>query len=598
MLRKAVAALLISGLALTGSARVAHAGGWQEAHETSDDVRIEVGTDGTANVKHHLRYRVVAGHFKELNLVGVDPKAELVDSATLTPEKGGKEVVARVEMSAKTPGTVRLLIDEGKGLARGSYVVDVKYRLDFAAEKSLTRDGAMWKLSWTAPPVPEGHDSARVTFDVPAAPTEPRLAGEATTTLATLRRGAERDELELVRPHVSRGDAVIWQARIDPKAFPKVSSPELRPPPPVETAPPSLIASNLARVIVAVGFAALAGALAIMLRSKRAGVRAMAEEAGLEARPLLALPWGLGPFIYGVSTLGALAALLWWNPLAGAGLVIFAMGIAAHRSPGAIVKPRRPGAWESVPMVSVDASKKTKSMLDIGGWSGRLAFALGVVAIAAASYFLRVKIPQVALALPLAATALVPIFVTGTRAQMPPAAVDLAARMLRPARDILASSLDLSHIELSTIGRVTSLKSATSSGIDEVRLSGAPKDKTPGLRTIELALATAPGAWSASPEVLVRFDASSPAARRIDSIAAGQRIFRGRTKDENVVRLLPEEPTADAAAALVARLLVSLEGRRSSDREGAQDLAENPASPLRRGFKGRDRRAPTAAALC
>jgi hypothetical protein len=448
----------------------------------------------------------------------------------------------------------------------------------------LTRDGAMWKLSWTAPPASEGHDGARVTFDLPAAPTEPRLAGEATTTLATLRRGAERDELELVRPHVSRGDAVVWQARIDPKAFPRVSSPELRPPPPVETAPPSLLASHLARVLVAVGFAALAGALAILLRSKRASVRAMAEEAGMQARPLLALPWGLGPFVYGVVTAGALATLLWSNPLVGAALVIFAMGIAAHRSPAPIVKPRRPGSWESVPMLAGGASRPA-SKLDIGGWSGRLVVGLGLVAIGAASWFLRVKVPQIALALPLASVALVPIFVTGTRAQMPPAPVDLAVRLLRPARDAIASSLDLAHVELGTIGRVTaSPHGGTSAAIDEVRLAGAPKDRTPGLRAIELALATAPGGWSASPEVLVRFDAASAAARRIDRIAAGQRILRGRTKDENVVRLLPDEPTPDAAAALVARLLMSLEDRRA--RAGS-------AAP----FRGRDRRV-AAAALC
>jgi hypothetical protein len=579
MLRKA---LLIGALALVAPA--AHAGGWQEAHETSDDVRIEVGPDGAANVVHHLRYRIVAGHFKELTLAGVDPHAELVPAAVIVPEKNGKETAARVEMSPKTPGAVRILIDEGKGLTRGSYTVDVKYRLDFAGQKMLARDGAMWKLSWTAPPASEGHDGARVTFDLPAAPTEPRLAGEATTTLATLRRGAERDELELVRPHVSRGDAVVWQARIDPKAFPQVSSPELRPPPPVETAPPSLLASHLARVLVAVGFAALAGALAILLRSKRAGVRAMAEEAGMQARPLLALPWGLGPFGYGVVTAAALATLLWSYPLVGAGLVIFAMGIAAHRSPAPIVKPRRPGSWEAVPILA-DRATRPAGKLDIGGWSGRIVFGLVLIAIAVASWLLRAKVPQIALALPLASVALVPIFVTGTRAQMPPAAVDLAVRMLRPARDALASSLDLAHVELATIGRVTSaLHGGTSAPIDEVRLAGAPKDRTPGLRAIELALAMAPGGWSASPEVLVRFDAASAAARRIDRIAAGQRILRGRTKDENVVRLLPDDPTPDAAAALVARLLMSLEDRRA--RAGSA-----PA------FRGRDRRV-AAAALC
>ncbi|MBX3232728.1 MAG: hypothetical protein KIT84_43405 [Labilithrix sp.] len=552
-------------------------------------MRIEIGPDGIANVQHHLRYRVVAGRFKTLDLVGIDPRAELAPDTVLTPEKGGNEVAAHVE-TTKTPGTVRIVIDDPKhrGLTRGAYVADVKYRLDLVSTKMLTRDGAMWKLAWTAPPAPEGHDGARVVIDVPAAPTEPRLASsnEATTTLVTLRRGTERDELELVRPHVARGDAVVWAARLDPKAFPRVTTPELRPPPPVETTPPSLLASNLARVLVAVGFAAIAGVLSMLLRSKRATVRDEAAARGLVARPVVALPWGLGPFVYGVVTTGALAALLWWSPIGGAALVMIAMALAAHRAPGAIVKPRSPGAWQSVsdPAVLVPKKAAPTSALDLGATKGKIVFALFLVAVGVAAFFLRVKVPQIAIALPLVACAVVPVWLTGTRAQMPPAPVDLAARMLRPARDMIASSLDLAHVELGTIGRVTT---GAGAAIDEVRLAGAPKDKTPGLRAIELALATAPGSWGASPEVLVRFDARSPAAKRIDALAAGSKVLRGRADGENVVRLVPEEPTAGAAAALVARLLVSLEGRRATDRNA-------PAPP----FRGRDRRALQTPAMC
>src|SRR6478752_1283332 len=88
MLRKALWVPVLGSLTLLTAS--AHAGGWQEAHETSDDVRVEVGTDGVANIQHHLRFRVVAGHFKEFNLAGVDTHAELVPDAVLTPEKNGK----------------------------------------------------------------------------------------------------------------------------------------------------------------------------------------------------------------------------------------------------------------------------------------------------------------------------------------------------------------------------------------------------------------------------------------------------------------------------------------------------------------------------
>ena len=52
--------VLLSLAAAALVARPASAGGWQEMHETSDDVRLDVGPDGVATVQHHLRYRVVA----------------------------------------------------------------------------------------------------------------------------------------------------------------------------------------------------------------------------------------------------------------------------------------------------------------------------------------------------------------------------------------------------------------------------------------------------------------------------------------------------------------------------------------------------------
>lgn len=595
MVRKGLGALLIGGLSLV--ATDAAAGGWVEAHETSDDVRLEVGVDGVATVTHHLRYRIVAGRFKSFDIVGIDTHAEIVPEATFSPEKGGDETAGHLEPSTKTPGTFHLMVDDpkGKGLARGAYVVDVKYRLDLVANKMLTRDGAMWKLAWTAPPAPEGHDGARVVFDVPSAPTEPRLAtaaNEATTTLATLRRSGERDELELLRPHVTRGDAVVWSARVDPKAFPSVNTPELRPPPPVETAPPSIIAGSMARVIVAIGFAMLAGALALLLRAKQNTVRESADARNMRARPVLALPWGLSPFLYGVATTGALAALLWWKPIGGAALVVLALTLAAHRSPAPIVKPRGPGEWQPLkdPNLLLPTTTKPTDLFDLGAWPGRLACFLFVASVGAAAFFLRAKVPQIAIALPLAATSLLPLFVTGTRAQIPPAAIDLAAKLLRPARDAIASQIDLAHVELGTIGRVVSANagSMAPAAVDEVRLAGTPRDKIPGLRAIELALATTPGGWGTCPEVLVRFEAESSAAKKLDVLASGTRVLRGRKTGENVLRLTPEEPTALSAAALVAKLLTSLEGKRASDRN------ETSKPP----FRGRDRRRAPALALC
>ena len=53
--------------------RIAEAKGWEEVHQTSDDVRVSVGADGVAVIQHHLRYRIVAGRFKTLDFAGLDP---------------------------------------------------------------------------------------------------------------------------------------------------------------------------------------------------------------------------------------------------------------------------------------------------------------------------------------------------------------------------------------------------------------------------------------------------------------------------------------------------------------------------------------------
>ncbi|MBX3209580.1 MAG: hypothetical protein KF764_31390 [Labilithrix sp.] len=582
----------------------AGAGGWQEMHETSDDVRVEVGTDGLAIVQHHLRYRIVAGHFKTLELAGVDPRGELLPDVVLTRAQrgaegtGGVEIPARVEVAPNAPGTIRVVIDEGKGLGRGAYVVDVKYRLDLVATKMLTRDGAMWKLAWAAPPAPEGHDGARVIFDLPAAPTEPRLAAaaESTTTLATLRRSVERDELELVRAHVPRGEVVTWAARIDPKAFPRVTSPELRPAATGPVEAPSMLGSNLKRALVACGFAALAGVLAALLREKQKAVRAAAALRGAKARPLVPMPWHTGPFAYGIAVALALATLLWWNATAGALLVALAMALAAHRAPAPVARPRGPGAWRSVSdpraLLPGRPSPLPTDALDVATTRARLVLLAIACAVIATSWLLRARVPQIAIALPLASAALLPIFVTGTRAELVPTPTELAARLLRPTRDALASMLDLAHVEVGTIGRVVgptgdARSSASLGALDEIRLVCAPRDRTPGLRAIELALATCPSGHGAVPEVFVRFDDGSAAAERIARVASGTPVVPGRTPEERVVRLSPDEATPRATAALVAKLVLSLEGRRVTDR---------PNPPARVAWKGKERRGLLVAA--
>ncbi len=593
-------ALLISGLFASApyaaAASPSSGGGWQESHRNADDVKVVVGNDGVARIEHHLRYRVVAGRLKTFELTGVDAAAQIEPEARVTAETPPEvrpgaspkaktsdtpppAPTAHVERSPKTPGALRVTIDDPRGLGRGTYTVDVAYQLDLVATKLLVRDGAMWRLGWTAPVAPEGMDGARVTFDLPAAVTEPSPAGDQTTTIATVRHGAGRDELELLRAHVPRGEVVTWSIRVDPKAFPAVTSPELRAAPPTATAPgeaPLPKTALLSAAVLSVVVLLLAWARA----AKGAAVARSCAARGVIPRPLVPLlPARFAPIAYGLTLALALTTFLWGSAVVGSVLLVAAMALASFRAPRVLLRPRGPGRWKEMDDADVFLARTdgvAGDAFDVVTTKGRLTASVLVLAVVTAAFVLRHVVPYAHVAIPLAATALVPLFTTGIRPQLPPSPIELASRVLAPARDVLAASIDLAHVDLVPIAR---LREGTRA-VDEVRLACAPSIRIPGLRTIELALATSHEAPDAAiPQVLVRFDDGSPAASKVAAIAPGMEVVVGRSPEEKVLRVTPRIPTARSAAGLVARLLGELEGRRAADRN------EDPAP-----FRGDDRR--------
>lgn len=574
----------------------ARAGGWQEAHQTSDDVRIAVGPDGVATFEHRLRYRVVAGKFKTLDIATLDPRGELVAETTIVAEKGG-EIPARVERfeaTAKTPAGVHIVIDEGKGLTRGAYVATVKYKLDLVAAKIISRDGAMWRLGWTAPASNEGRDGARVVFELPPAPTEPRLSTsnsehqEAPTTLATLHRFPEKDEIELVRPHVPKGEAPIWAVRVDPKALAKVNTPELRAPAPAAVTSP--VKAGTPAIFAAALLAIFAGAFAFLLRRKQTLVADTCQMRQVTPRPLVRVPARLAfvtpilPFVYGLSGAAAFATFAWGNPFIGAALVVVGLLLGTFRAPIAVARPRGPGAWREVAGAEVLVPRAPRplpgDLLDAATMRGRLALLALLATVGIAAWTLATHVAGIAVALPLASVVVLPIFLTGSRSQLPALPEEIAFRMLRPARDTLARIVDLAHVDVRLLGRVLN---GTKDELDEIRLVCAPIDRTPGLRSLELALAiAAPGAHGAIPEILVRYDDGSPAGARIAALNPRPRVVPGRSPEEKVARLVPTDPTPEAAARLIGALVRELEGRRASDR--AKDASKGSR------WVGRERR--------
>jgi hypothetical protein len=555
--RRCAIALALAVCASSLSPR-AHAG-YSEYHPTAHDVHLTVDEAGRAVIDHAITYRVVAGAMKGFDIDGILPESTESDVG-VTAEDGQKflahagPVVATGAAAEPSARKLRVDVLEAKGLKRGVYVFHVKYRTDLVDTHALTRDGALWRLAWIAPPPPEGLDGFRVVLDLPAAATEPRPAGDSSEggMVPTLRRGPERDELELVRPHVGRGEAVTWSARVDPRAFPAVKSPELRPPP-AAPAPPPERASWLAiaaLVALAVGFGFVAN-------DKARRVARACAAAGTKPRVPIALPSVLRAVIAAALVAGGVALQASGSPTTGAVLVAVSMLFTTHLAPSARPRPRGPGAWLTQRASEAFARGQRGDALDATTRRGALT-AVGVAALLVVLGFaLRRFDPEAPGLVLLDALALVPIFFTGIARQLPP---DAARAPIATLRAIYKRLRKDRALRVAPWARVP----AGGAVADELRLLVVPRAPMPGVVGIEAGVAwrrTSAG-FSASPEVLVRVLDATPAAARLTSIAPHARPVTGRRPEERVVRLVPTLPTRAAMRELVVAVARELVDRR------------------------------------
>ncbi|HEY4120020.1 MAG TPA: hypothetical protein VGM56_19280, partial [Byssovorax sp.] len=254
-------ALFALVLALVGAPREARA--WVEAHVEQDDARVTLEPDGSAHVEHTITLKIAGGPLRTLDLRGVDDDAAPDAEAVVMAEKEGHGAKvagpAAVELmppdkldpaKADAPvvgRTLRLRFAE-RGLSRGLYKLRVRYATSFAARIERTGRSARVRfrgLAWAD----DGLDNARVTFDLPSAPNPPRGDdgarpvdapigpptgavgqdgaghGDVSLVLTSLKRGAGRDEIELLRPYVPRGESVTWAIEADALAFAALTAP-------------------------------------------------------------------------------------------------------------------------------------------------------------------------------------------------------------------------------------------------------------------------------------------------------------------------------------------------------------------------------------
>lgn len=567
-----IASAVLGGsfLAVAGDARAGAA--WGDATLERADVRVELDDAGRAEITHTIGLHVSGKKFRAFVLEGIEDGLEAPqDEATLAGRDGpgwpatatdakGTVLPAFVE-PAKEPHKlrVRLGID---GLPRGEWTVSLRYRVDLAKAGAFVRDGALTKLTWSAPQWPEGYDGGKIIIALPAAPTEPKLAiadvagdGEHSSeglALVALRRGSLRDEVEITRPHVSPHDDARWILRVDPKALLNVpaSAAALEHRDATVAATPT---GKSARRAFALLLAAAFGATALALsRRDRDAERAAA------FRPLLPLGRAARTLGFGAASTLAIAATWTSYPLVGAALVVLAMAIATLRAPFPENERRAAGRWLAIPDAAIGApTRAVLGPFDPAGTFGRVIGVSLALAAGVAIFVLGRRDPRAALGVAVNAALLLPLFASGRAGQLPPDRVVDAWSLLSPIAEALRATEG---------GRVKAIARMAGKKVDEVRLRIDPVAGSP-LRSIEVGCGIVHGSGGSRlvPELLVRCaddDALSLVSGAMHPEDELGTAF-GRMEGE---RVLCVRPSDSSPAAVVARVRATLEalGARTS----------------------------------
>lgn len=593
--------LLASGIALSLVALPKSALAWVDVHVASDDVRMEVGRDGSARVEHKLTLRISGGPLRAIDLRGIDADAVPEADGYVVPAKEAatnslaNALPVATEMlppplkpkadGSPEPSAMRVRFDADKGLSRGVYVVFVRYRTELLRRGLLHRDGSMAKLEWSGLIWENGLDSARATFVLPPGPTEPRLEDAPTTgangepqaapsVLSTLRRETGRDELELLRPYAPKGEAIAWALRFDSRALDgMVKKPEDVP---SVIAPEVLAFGQDRRSLLLFAGGALFVLYSLLVAWKGREVERTTKEKGAEARPLVPIGLLARSFLAAVALCGGiLLQLLLPTATVGALCVALAVLLSVYRAPrwgrGSLLRP--PGAW--FPISEEEAFAKAKRLrgawLDLSTRAGKSLLFLCTAAVGAGAYYASTVSMYYAHLVVYDAVALLALFCTGRMAELPPDPVGASAPLLREIQKRIQKGSRKASGELRIVPRIRVPEGETAA--DELRLQVVPRAVVSGFLGLEVGVVLSPGAGSAlrSPEVLLRVMQGSAAEALVEELVGGARSQRGRKPNERVYILTPRLPTAWMTADLVLHLLDKLwEARKTEERSGVR----------------------------
>ncbi len=549
----------------------APAAAWIELNPKGLLSTLDVEKDGHATVSHELTLDVRGGPLKELELGTSDPDAEILPDATVTRLSNGIAIPLLVERRAD--GSLRLEIDQPKGLRGGTYSFKVRYRTNLVARDLVRRRAQSIEIGWVGPRLDAGLDGARAIFRLKpteVAPRLPTVQGDDPdpgfgVMVAAVHRTPQADEIELVRSHVAKGEPVLWRIEASADAIPASPTPEANTKPEVAApaAVPRAPARSLRWPLIAAAFGLALGVLgrlkaarlAVACRLARATERPLVPLPSIVRAPLAGLALGLGLYFAG--------ELL--QPLVAAAGVLVAMALVIERAPLGERAPRGPGRWLSLrdeDAFAVRRSPRPGAFFDSGTLRGLLllAFVLGATVVLAVGELGRS--PYHALLIALAGATLMPLFFTGRESEASRDRVVFSQRFMRELAHALRGHRSAKVVAW---GRVPDGQSEP----DELRVLIQPKDGVEGLVALETGLDAQRGLGGivGVPFVIVRAKEGSAVQR---ALPPGVVWTRGRKADERVAILSPKLPTLGLTVSLVGRLLDAVtgasppKGRRSS----------------------------------
>ena len=574
----AFCALVVAALVVLGAPRPALA--WVDVNVEADDVRVSLDKGGDARVEHKITLKIAGGPLRSFDIRGVDADATPELDAYVVPQKeaarsslaSAQSVVAeRLPPDGRpradgSPAPIVLRIRFDHGLGRGVYVLLVRYTTRLAGH--LTADGPLARFAWRGPVWDDGFDSARVTFEVPAAPTAPRAdgaepsdglgGGKSPLVLSTLRRGTAKDQLELLRPYAPKGESITWAIRVDAHALQPVAP--APPPKSVRDTLDGALGEPAQRALLALAALSLFLFYSSLVALKSAETARHARAAGATPRPLVALPATLRAIFAGAAlVVGVFVQMRLLRATVGALFVLAAVLLAAHRTPRwARAELRGPGRW--LPLAEAlafrDGPRPRGAYLDVSTRAGKVFLLVALSAVLGAAWILADTSPFRAELVAFDAVALLAVFCTGRIAELPPDPAAAPARLLRDVARRVRKAWPADAVRL--VGRIRVPDGSAKA--DELRLAVAPRAAPIGFGAIEVGVVFVPGAGGplALPEVILRLTSGSPCEEALARQLRQGRATRGRRKGEQAILFTPRLPTARMTAGLVIGLLRAL----------------------------------------